>query len=116
MNNLIFNPLTKPPLKSPFLAVRFGRAALESNVDFVEFMSAIAAQVMARPRVDGGSPAIGEGPAHGVAEHGFAAAGAARDFRPLFFLSTAAQKSVIDDGGRGSAEFDLSPWRVVRVH
>ena len=33
---LIFNPLTKPPLKAPLLAARFGLKALESVVDFVE--------------------------------------------------------------------------------
>lgn len=38
LKDLIFNPLTKPPLKAPFLAARFGLAALESNVDFVEGM------------------------------------------------------------------------------
>jgi phytoene dehydrogenase-like protein len=36
LKGLIFNPLTKPPLKAPFLAARFGLAALQSNVGFVE--------------------------------------------------------------------------------
>lgn len=43
----------------------------------------IAAQVVDRgPYVEGGSPAIGEGPAHVVAEHGFAAVGAALPVSP----------------------------------
>ena len=33
---LIFNPVTKPPLGSPLLALRFGLGALESAVDFAE--------------------------------------------------------------------------------
>ncbi|MER2560452.1 MAG: NAD(P)/FAD-dependent oxidoreductase [Myxococcaceae bacterium] len=36
LKGLIFNPLTKPPLKAPLLAARFGLSALESVVDFVE--------------------------------------------------------------------------------
>lgn len=43
----------------------------------------VASQVVDRgPRVEGGSPARGEGPAHVIAEHGFAAVGAALPISP----------------------------------